>query len=81
MDGQDSPRHFRRKPSVCPLCGSRRVATLLYGFPAMTPELERALADGRIRLGGCCVSDTDPAWECADCGAQLYPEQDGEQLA
>ena len=77
----DPPLRFRRKPGVCPLCGSRRVASILYGIPAMSPELQRALEEGRIRLGGCCVSDADPAWECADCGAPFYPERDGEQMA
>jgi len=74
------PGRYGAKPGTCPECGSDRIASLLYGFPRMTPNLQRALAEGRIRLGGCCVSDDDPAWECADCGAPLYPRQDGEQL-
>jgi hypothetical protein len=47
----------------------------------MTDALQRAIQAGRIRLGGGTLSDADAAWECADCGAQLYPERDGEQIA
>ena len=27
-------------PSLCPVCGGRRVASILYGLPDFTPELE-----------------------------------------
>ena len=76
-----TPLRYRRKPSRCPECGSPRIASLLYGTPSPTDALQRAIAEGRIRLGGATLSDADAAWECADCGARLYPERDGEQIA
>jgi hypothetical protein len=56
------PRRYRRKPQACPDCGSQRIASILYGLPGMTPELECAMREGRVVLGGCAVSDEDPAW-------------------
>lgn len=56
------------KPTACPSCGGPRVAEILYGLPHFTPELERALDEGQIVLGGCCVFGEDPRWQCADCG-------------
>jgi hypothetical protein len=44
---------------------------ILYGLPAMGPELARDLEAGKIVLGGCCTSDDDPCWQCADCGAEI----------
>ena len=25
-------------------------------------------------LGGCCITDLDPSWECLDCHGQVYPD-------
>jgi ribosomal protein L37AE/L43A len=67
------PRHeSSRKPAKCPKCGSKRVARIQYGLPAFTEELERQLAEGKVVLGGCCMTDDDPAWQCADCGEQVW---------
>jgi len=27
---------------------------------------------GKVALGGCCISDDDPVWECADCETTIY---------
>jgi hypothetical protein len=27
---------------------------------------------GRVVLGGCCVTEDDPKWQCADCEAVIY---------
>jgi hypothetical protein len=64
----------RKKPDNCPECGSWRFAAILYGLLAQSPELDRDLEAGRIVLGGCVVTDYDPAWQCVDCGAQIYRE-------
>jgi hypothetical protein len=77
----ETPVRYRHKPSLCPQCGSPHIASLLYGTPPLTDALQRAIAEGRIRLGGATLSDADAAWECADWGAPLYPERDGEQIA
>lgn len=53
------------KPTQCPKCESKRVAPILYGFPA--EDLSDAVKKGEVVLGGCCVSDNDPEWACVDC--------------
>ena len=37
---------------VCPYCGSRNIAHLIYGMPAVTEELQRKLDEGKVALGG-----------------------------
>jgi hypothetical protein len=37
-------------------------------------ELGRQIDDGEVVLGGCCVTDNDPAWQCSDCDAIIYRE-------
>lgn len=60
----------------CPHCGSSHVCRILYGMPHFDEELEKALKEGSIMLGGCMVSSVnlkgenvaiDPAWYCHDC--------------
>jgi len=34
------------------------------------PDLE----SGEVVLGGCCITDLDPSWECLDCHGQVYPD-------
>ena len=53
---------------ICPHCGSKNTARILYGYPAFSPQLERKLDEGRIRLGGCIVTDFDPDRHCNECG-------------
>ena len=51
----------------CPRCGGKDTAPIMYGMPAFDDELERALADHKIVLGGCCISDADPKYHCFQC--------------
>ncbi len=60
-----------RRPAKCPTCGARTVATILYGLPVIE-EIEDDLREGKITLGGCLVSEDDPAWECISCGQHLW---------
>ena len=64
-----------RKPRQCPACGSKLIAPILFGLPMFSEELENKLAAGQIVLGGCCISDDDPKWECVDCHAQVYEKR------
>ena len=70
------PEHGRieraRRPIMCPRCGHKPVAEILYGEPAFDEWLEQKINEGLIILGGCCVTPDDPAWECARCGLQIY---------
>jgi hypothetical protein len=59
------------KPDKCPRCKSLRVATILYGMPASL-KIEKEVDEGRVVLGGCCVTDNSPAWKCLECQALLY---------
>jgi len=64
-----------QKPRKCPKCGQAPLARILYGMPAFDEELERKIEEGRITLGGCCVSDDDPTWECSHCGLKIFRRQ------
>ena len=63
---------IKRKPSICPNCGLKKIAKIFYGLPAYTPELEAGLERGEIILGGCCISGDDPTWECSSCHSQFW---------
>jgi hypothetical protein len=63
------------KPEKCPNCGSKKVARIMWGLPALTPELVRDEKEGRLILGGCCVSDDDPRWQCTDCNVSIYEKE------
>lgn len=53
------------------------MASLEYGLPDFTPEVEAKLKAGRVRLGGCLVTGDDSEWQCADCGAQIHRQNEG----
>jgi hypothetical protein len=73
--------HFAsRKPGKCPTCGEKPVASILWGMPNMTPELEAKLIKGTWTLGGCCVVIPSAMWRCNACGADIYHERDRSQL-
>lgn len=56
-----------KKPK-CTKCGSTNTAEILWGYPVGTPELDKALEERTIVLGGCCVGPDDPTWKCNECG-------------
>ena len=37
----------------------------MFGYP--DPEMSEASERGEIVLGGCCVTEDDPKWQCKDC--------------
>lgn len=54
---------------MCPRCGSRDNATILYGLPAYSAEMQQKLDQRRLVLGGCViVPGADPRWCCNQCG-------------
>lgn len=55
------------KPDRCPECGSAKVASILYGLPDFSDELERELNAEEVELGGCIIMDDDPLWHCVEC--------------
>ena len=42
----------------------------------MDDELQKKIDDGKIVLGGCCVTFDDPRWECAECRQQYKIKTD-----
>jgi len=68
-----SKRRLRR----CPKCGSGAVAVIFWGLPeSFSKEMQHEIDEGRLVLGGCCVTDCDPAWQCTRCGLEIYREAD-----
>ena len=39
----------------------------MYGMPAFSDELEQAIQNHKIVLGGCCVSEVSPKYHCFGC--------------
>lgn len=62
-----------QKPVKCPRCGARPLATILYGEPEFSENLEQMIGAGRFVLGGCCLTLDAPSWQCTHCGLQIYP--------
>jgi transcription elongation factor Elf1 len=60
------------KPITCPVCGSNKIASYLYGLPFFSEKLKKELNEGTIKLGGCCVSDDDPFCACLECHTDFY---------
>ena len=61
-----------KQPKSCPNCNSPRLAKILYGLPKLSEDLESELKEGKVVLGGCCVSDQDPDYKCMDCNALIF---------
>lgn len=51
----------------CPHCGADNSAEILYGLPAMTPELQASLDRKDIVIGGCRLTGTEPKFFCRSC--------------
>ncbi len=63
-------------PKTCPKCGGAKVAYIFYGIPDLTPGFERELCEGKVTIGGCVMTGCDPAWQCIECGAQIFKEEE-----
>lgn len=60
-----------RRPKRCPRCGGE-VCDILYGEPTSTWEEDYLASTGRKAvLGGCCLHEGMPDYECEDCGQQF----------
>lgn len=55
----------------CPTCGSRKVAYIQYGFPAISDEFEEKLNKKEIVLGGCIITETNGRWYCRSCKSEF----------
>jgi len=61
-----------KKPQSCPACGSKRIAEILYGMPVYSSKLQKEEKEGKIVIGGCCITDDDPTWQCQKCSIDIY---------
>ena len=57
-------------PRKCPEC-SAKLVRIIYGMPDM--ELFEEAQQGKVLLGGCCISFNDPTWGCTQCGWEYTP--------
>ena len=56
---------------VCPRCASTDTAPIMYGLPAFNEELDRALENHEIVLGGCVVTPMQPTRYCYGCDREF----------
>ncbi len=63
---------YEKKPKICPVCGSKKIANILYGLPVFSEKLNKDIETGKIVLGGCIITDDDPAWQCTVCKKKFY---------
>ncbi|HIF35248.1 hypothetical protein [Candidatus Thioglobus sp.] len=61
---------YSQKPEKCPECGSENILNIVYGYP--DDGLDKKAQEGRVILGGCCITGDDPKWQCAKCEADFY---------
>jgi len=52
----------------CLFCGGKKVVPIFYGYLADMDYVMKLVEAKKVVLGGCYVSDNDPAFECLDCG-------------
>ena len=65
---------------TCPNCEGSNIAEIMYGLPSQEfmAELDKEDNKGKFQLGGCCISNDDPAFSCNDCGFQFGKREDEE---
>ena len=67
-----------RKPIICPSCGFRPVARILYRLPKDPEfnEYERKLYKeeevGRMIFEGCIIHSNSLTWEYSKCNQQIW---------
>jgi len=66
-----------KNPSICPVFGSIKIAKYLWGMPLFSKKLQKDIDEGKIILGGCCISDDDPFCICTDCRTEFYKQMEG----
>jgi len=62
----------KNTPTKCPKCGETTIAKILYGKPMFSEKLKMERDQGKVVLGGCCVTKDDPVWQCTGCEVSIY---------
>jgi len=57
----------------CPRCGSKDSAKIVYGMPSY--ELFQEAEAGKIKIGGCCITEDAPEFYCKICDYEWNREQ------
>ena len=57
----------------CFTCGSLDVAKIIYGYP--TVEAFKEQEEGKIKLGGCLISEDSPQYHCNKCGEKWTADE------
>ncbi len=71
--------HNKDAKFVCPHCGSKNTVPIMYGLPVFSPQMEKKLNEGRLQLGGCCLTGNDPDRYCNNCQKEFstFPNVEG----
>ena len=64
----------------CPSCSASDIAVIVYGLPAFSKALKKALAKGQMTLGGCLIYDGAPQWACNLCHTTFGSVRTWEQV-
>ena len=62
----------KEKPSICPKCGSMKIADITYGEPEFS---DNSYEKNKLIInGGCMIADNMPHYKCIECslGFQEY---------
>lgn len=57
----------------CFTCGSLDVAKIIYGYP--TADAFKEQEEGKIKLGGCMISEDSPQYHCNKCGEKWTADE------
>lgn len=66
---KDRKQKLEKLHSICPKCGNKHTARIIYGMPAMDEAMEKAEAAGKIWLGGCCLRSS--RYYCRECDLEF----------
>lgn len=66
---KDRKQKIEKLRSICPKCGNKHTARIIYGMPVMDEAMEKAEAAGRIWLGGCCLRSAH--YCCRECDLEF----------
>ena len=60
------------KPKRYPWCNSNLVAEIIHEINSLTSAVKQDLNDRKAVLGVNLEGRANPKWQCMDCGAQIY---------
>ena len=51
----------------CSKCGSDNFSEIIYGYIKRNQEINQAIKEKKIQLGGYIISDQSPKFQCNEC--------------